>query len=273
MTPTDVSTMHRVASRDGTEICWATSGDGPPLVLVHGTTADRTRWAPVLPYLEPHVTVHAMDRRGRGASGDAPDYDAVREFEDVAAVVDAVAEASGTTPDLLGHSYGGSCALGAARLTSNVRRLVLYEPPALPHPELFGPELDARLEDLLARGENEAALEVFMREVVQLTEEELRPYRALPSWQARIAAAPTILRENRAELSGVFDPRHAPPVTVPTLMLQGSESPDFLKGDTRVVAATLPDVRIVDIEGQAHIANSLVPDVFAAHVLAFLQGP
>lgn len=267
------TTMHRVASRDGTEIAWATTGGGPPLVLVHGTTADHSRWVPVLPHLDPHVTAHAMDRRGRGASGDAPDYDAVREFEDVAAVVDAVAEISGTQVDVLGHSYGGCCALGAARLTSNVRRLVLYEPPALPHPELFAPELEARLQDLLDRGENEAVLEAFMREVVQLTDDELRPYRADPSWPARVAAAPTILRENRAELSGVFDPRNSPPVTVPTLMLQGSESPDFLKTDTRIVAATLPDVRIVVIEGQAHVANTLVPAVFAGHVLAFLQAP
>jgi pimeloyl-ACP methyl ester carboxylesterase len=86
------ATVTRVVSRHGTEIaCWS-SGEGPPLVLVHGTTADHTRWRPLLPYLEPHATVHALDRRGRGASGDAPDYRVAREFEDVAAVVDAVAE-------------------------------------------------------------------------------------------------------------------------------------------------------------------------------------
>jgi hypothetical protein len=55
------ATMMRVVSRDGTEIaCW-TSGQGPPLVVVHGTPADHTRWRPLLPYLEPHATVHAMD--------------------------------------------------------------------------------------------------------------------------------------------------------------------------------------------------------------------
>jgi pimeloyl-ACP methyl ester carboxylesterase len=68
----------RVVSGDGTPIADWTSGQGPPLVLVHGTTADHTRWRPLLPYLEPHATVHALDRRGRGASGDAPDYSVVR---------------------------------------------------------------------------------------------------------------------------------------------------------------------------------------------------
>jgi alpha-beta hydrolase superfamily lysophospholipase len=72
MAPTDQATMTRVVSRDGTQIAYWTSGEGPPLVLVHGTTADHTRWRPLLPYLEPHATVHAIDRRGRGASGDGP---------------------------------------------------------------------------------------------------------------------------------------------------------------------------------------------------------
>ena len=55
-----------VTSKDGTPIAYWTSGNGPPLVLVHGTPADHTRWRPLLPYLESHTTVHAMDRRGRG---------------------------------------------------------------------------------------------------------------------------------------------------------------------------------------------------------------
>jgi hypothetical protein len=36
-----------------------------------------------------------LDRRGRGVSGDAPEYRLEREYEDVAAVVDAVAAVSG----------------------------------------------------------------------------------------------------------------------------------------------------------------------------------
>jgi pimeloyl-ACP methyl ester carboxylesterase len=113
--------MMRVVSRDGTGIAVWTSGQGPPLVVVHGTPADHTRWRPLLAYLEPSVTVHAMDRRGRGASGDAPAYELAREHEDVAAVVDAAAEASGSAVDLYGHSHGAIVAFGAATLTSKRR--------------------------------------------------------------------------------------------------------------------------------------------------------
>ena len=117
--PTRAEIKTSVTSRDGTQIAYWTSGSGPPLVLVHGAPADHTRWRPLLPYLEPHVTVHALDRRGRGASGDAPAYRLEREYDDVAAVVDAVAAASGQQVDVYGHSHGGIVAFGAATLTPN----------------------------------------------------------------------------------------------------------------------------------------------------------
>ena len=78
-----------------------------------------------------------MDRRGRGASGDGSDYEVTREFEDVAVLVDAVADDSGSAVDLLGHSFGGLCAFGGAALTSNVRRLVLYEGWPPPNPDTW----------------------------------------------------------------------------------------------------------------------------------------
>ena len=114
-----------VASKDGTPIAYWRSGEGPPLVLVHGTTADHSRWAPVLPAFEQHFSACAIDRRGRGGSGDSDEYAIEREFEDVAAVVDSLGEPA----FLIGHSYGAVCALEAALLTRNVRKLVLYEPP------------------------------------------------------------------------------------------------------------------------------------------------
>src|SRR5215203_2479450 len=63
-----------VTSKDGTTIAYWRSGDGPPLVLVHGTTADHSRWTPVMPAFERRFTVCAIDRRGRGGSGDPDDY-------------------------------------------------------------------------------------------------------------------------------------------------------------------------------------------------------
>lgn len=273
MTHTEEATVTRAVSRDGTEIAYWTSGDGPPLLLVHGATADHTRWAPVLPYLEPYVTVHAMDRRGRGRSGDAPEYRIEREWEDIAAVVDAVAAAYGSPVDLLGHSYGGLCAYGAATLTGNIRKLMLYEgwPPPNPAAVALPADIEARISVQLATGDREGALETMFRDFVGMPEADFAAYRALPVWRVRIAAAHTLLRECRAEAVTPFDPEQAKRITAPVLLLVGGDSPDSVQAGYPIVAAGLPDARVVVIEGQQHIAMDLVPEVFARHLLGFLR--
>lgn len=269
----EVTAPARVASRDGTRIAFWTTGTGPPLVLVHGTTSNHSTWHPLLPYLEPHATIHAMDRRGRGASDDGPVYDLAREFEDVAAVVDAAASASGSPVDVLGHSFGGLCAFGAATLTPNVGRLVLYEgwPSPDPGAVAYAPDVARRLDALLAAGDHEAAIATFYREVVMMSDDELDEFRALPSWHDRVAAAHTIPREDAAVAAAPLDPEQAATVTVPVLMLVGGDSPDTLAADPGIVATALPDARIVVLEGQQHIAHRLIPEAFAAHVVAFLR--
>jgi pimeloyl-ACP methyl ester carboxylesterase len=269
------ATASRAASRDGTEIGYWSSGQGPPLVLVHGAAADYTRWRPLLPYLEPHATVHALDRRGRGASGDGPTYDLAREFEDVAAVVDAVAEASGSAVDLYGHSFGGLCALGAATLTANLGRLVLYEgwPPVDPSLHRLPPGVGRRLDVLLAEGDRDAVVGTVFREVVRMPEAEVTALRAQPSWPARAAAAPTIVRELRAIAETPLDSGQAARIAMPTLLLTGSESRDPFAAGVGAVAARLPDARVVVLEGQQHVADILAPEVVAGHLVSFLRDP
>ena len=101
--------------------CVRTRGSGSPRLLVHGSTADHTRWTSILPGLERRFTVLAMDRRGRGASGDAQKYSLEREYDDVAAVI----RAAGREVDLFGHSFGALCAMEAALNVDNLRRIVL----------------------------------------------------------------------------------------------------------------------------------------------------
>ena len=273
MPTTAKATLTHVASPDGTMIAVFISGEGRPLVAVPGTTSDHTTWRLVLPLLEPHMAVHAVDRRGRGASGDGPDYSLALEYADVAAVVDAAASAAGSPVDLLGHSYGGNVAFGAATLTTNVRKLVLYEgwpTPNIAH-RTVSPEAMGHLESLLAQGQPEHMLETFYREIVRMSEEEISGIKKAPSWPARVAAAHTVPRELRAFGAQAFDPGRAAKITVPVLLLAGADSPDEIKADPEVVAAALPDARIGVLEGQAHIAHLTGPQSFAETVLSFLR--
>jgi pimeloyl-ACP methyl ester carboxylesterase len=187
--------VEHVTSGDGTEIAYDRSGSGRPLVLVHGTSVDRASFDFVEPLLSDRCKLLAVDRRGRGESGDSMDgYGIEQEFADIAAVVDSQADPA----DLFGHSYGATVALGAAPLVRNLRRLILYEPaPGVP---VIDPELLARLDALLAEGEREQLLSIFLSEL-GLDPDALEQLRASPIWGRRVATAHTIPRELRAEES------------------------------------------------------------------------
>jgi len=258
--------MATTTSKDGTRIAYSRSGSGPPLVLVHGTTADRTRWARVLPELEPHFTVYAMDRRGRGGSSDAGEYDIEREFEDVAAVIDAVGE----PVFLLGHSYGAICSLEASILTDKVRRLVLYEPPIPIEGPVYPPGVPERIQALVNAGDPEAALEVFFREVVRMPDREFEVYRTLPAWKVRITLAPTLPRELTIERSYRFQPERFAQFSIPTLLLLGGDSPPIFRQIIDVVNAAVPTSRIAVMPGQQHVAMDTAPELFLSEVIGFL---
>src|SRR5262249_36984688 len=159
-------------------------GAGLPLLLVHGTVSDHLAWTSVLAALERHFSVYTMDRRGRGHSGDAEAYALEREGEDVAAVIDGI----GSAVDVVGHSFGGTCALEATRLTANVRRLILYE-PQMPFGLRYWPaEFSARMQAFLDAGEREQALLLFFRDMVKMPPHEIDAAQTLPTWPARVAA-------------------------------------------------------------------------------------
>lgn len=258
-------------SADGTTIGFYKSGDGPPLLLVHGLLGDHSRWDALCPHIEPHFTVYAMDRRGRGESGDNQDYDVAREFEDVAAVIDKIAQTHGSSIDVYGSSGGACYALGAAKLTTNLNRLVLFEPPTATLTQFLPHDLVDRLNKLLKSGDREGLLRTAYREVVRLSEDEIGTLRAQTIWENRIAAAHTVPRELGTPPQRLFDAEQAASVTVPTLIMVGGATPEPFQASAKIVASALPDTRVIILEGQHHAAEMFAPDIIAGAILPFLK--
>ncbi len=259
--------MEKVTSSDGTEIAFERAGSGPSLVLIHGTSASSTRWGNIRPLLEEHFTVFAVDRRGRGGSGDAPAgtaYSLEAEFADVAAVVAAA-------PDpvlLFGHSYGGLAALGATTLTDRLAGLVLYEAPVL-EGNALPEDLLGRLDTASTRDDRDGVMKIFCEEVVQMRPSDIAALRSSPAWPARLAAAHTIPRELRA--AGTFSLAAAKPerIAIPTLLLHGEDSPEFFKTAMARLAAAVPHAQSVALEGQQHVAMDTAPQMLADVLRAF----
>lgn len=270
-TPPSAGTeMETVTSADGTEIAYKQAGSGPPLVLVHGAVCDHRFWdlSGVYSALTEDCTVYAMDCRGVGQSGDGPEYQLRREFEDVAAVVDAIDE----PVTLLGHSGGAQLSLEASLLTDNLDTLILYEPPIHTGEHEGVPEaLLTHMQQLLDEGENERMLEFFLEEGAQSTPEEIEAQRSAPYWDDTVQAADVWLRHFQAERNYEFDAARFEDMMTPTVLLAGTESPQFLKDATAVVADALPKSRLSTFDGYAHEAMLTAPDRFTSEVRSIMR--
>lgn len=260
-----------IRSRDGTPIAIFEAGAGPPLILVHGTTGDHTTFRVVGPTLAARHAVFAIDRRGRGSSGDTEPYSIEREFEDVATVAETLAAEGGSAVDIVGHSYGGRSALGAALLSDRIRRVVCYEGAPTPSGVSYHPPgIEARLRELLDRGDRDQALATFMTDVVGMPAGDLAAYRTNPVWPARAAAAGTILRELEAEADPAASLDRLGDVRQPVLQVLGGDSLPVFREATVALDDRLADGRVVVIPGARHAAHHTHPDAFVGAVEGFL---
>jgi pimeloyl-ACP methyl ester carboxylesterase len=260
--------MEFVQSKDGTRIAFARSGDGPPLLLVHGTLAERGRWNALLPLLGKKFTVYAMDRRGRGESSDGQTYALAREAEDIASVIEEV----GSSVDVLAHSYGALCSLEASLLTGKVRRLALYE-PLIRNEDVGSQPLTALtgIESMIARGDREAALRSFFREVFGTPDHEVERLSSLPYWQERLMVIHTAPREVNASRAFRFSPGSFKSMKAPTMLLLGGTSALPFRQAAELLQGGLASARISVLEDQNHHAMVTAPDLLASSVVNFLS--
>jgi pimeloyl-ACP methyl ester carboxylesterase len=258
--------MQHVISADGTKIAYERTGNGPPLILVHGAASDHTRWTTLVEHISDRFTLYNLDRRGRGESGDADNYAMAREFEDIVALAHSIPG----PVDVYGHSSGALYSLEAARMIQNLRRLMLYE-PVFPEDEAFTPSaVIDELQRLVDANRREDAVVLFMRDVAKFPEHEIERYKSLPTWAARVAAAHTFPRELRGAEEYRFQPDRFSSLNVPTLLLVGTESPAMFKRSIELLKSTLPNNRVHELDGQGHAADALAPELVAEALIGFL---
>lgn len=256
----------QVHSVDGTPLRVWVGGDGPPIVLVHGSFADHSAWAVPVAELNKHFTTFAMDRRGFGGSGDGAEYSIGRDFHDVSAVVRAASVRSGQPVVLWGHSYGANCAMGGASISSDVDHLVLYEPSlGLKYP----PGAIEEAEAALAAGDRENAVVRMLFDILDMSQDEIDAMRSSPRWPHLLAGADTAPRECHVEEAWEYAPGQFDGIDAPTLLLSGSESPASVKEATDRAADAVPNARIHVLEGHGHFAHRTDPAMVVSIIQEF----
>lgn len=257
-----------VTGADGCPIGVITEGDGPPLLLVHGGMRSSAGWAPLWPLLVDHYTVTAMDRRGRGMSGDGPDYRADQEYRDVQAVVRHLAAAEPDEIDVFAHSIGAVFALGAAARGAPIRRLVLAEPPG---PPTLTREWVDRVTGLLAAGQAGRVMSEFLVQIIGLDRAMVTALRDSPlARDAMPIVEATLVRE--AEFLLPLDLEVlARGVTAPVLFLLGDRSPQWASTVTRVLQQNLSAASVAVLPDCGHDAVDDAPQLVAAHLDSFFR--
>ena len=259
--------MEKIISKDGTPIAYIKQGEGPPLVLIHGAGVVANNWLPLMPALTEHFTVYAMERRGRGESGDNEPYAIEREVEDVAALIDSIGQPVG----LLGHSFGANLTLEAGLLTNNVRKLLLYEPPVnMPDFQIVPGGLNDPVANLINDGKKEEAL-IHFYELIAIPASEIALMRTLPDWDERVESAHLLEREIHVMERHVFDEAKFLNFPIQTLFLLGEIDKDFWQDVLKMYDKALLEFSNTILPGQGHMAMLTAPDLFLDAVTRFFQ--
>lgn len=268
--------MYTVTSKDGTQIAYDKAGQGPSLILVAGAFSYRKFPGQVqlANLLSEHFTVYNYDRRGRGDSGDASSYAIEREIEDLQAII---TEAGGSAY-VWGLSSGAVLALQSAASGANITKLVLHEPPFvvdtaghLP-PENFAKHVT----ELISANRQGEAIKYFMTEGMGAPSFVVRMMRMMPGVWSKLVAVAHTLPYDAALLDGYMDGKALPAnrwnsVTMPTLVIEGTESPISLRHGAQALVDVLPNAGLLSKKGLGH-TKKLDTKKISSELTAFFTG-
>ena len=261
-------TRGTVVSADGTAIGYSRFGEGDPVVVCHGALTVADDWAAFARELGATNSVYLYDRRGRGRSPDVGDgYSFATEIDDLAAMT----AFAGPEAAILGHSFGGGCALAYALRDGFSRRLVLYEPiNSIPRPASGGHLFDLRAR--VERNELDAALDFGLDKIVCLSGPEIQMLRQTPLWAPMTRLTPSFVRELECldRLSPTVEEMGA--LRARTWLLLGTLSPHA--PNMACCAALVDRVRgltLYPVPDQGHVAHLLAPELLSRLVVRCLR--
>ncbi len=261
--------MPAVVSRDGTRIAYDRRGHGHPVVLVLGIFNDRSAGSALADYLAHHFTVYNYDRRGRGQSGDAPDYSIEREVDDLEAVI----HRAGHTVAVFGYSTGAIVTLRAARRSGNINHLALYEPaPSGGRAPILAPELVR----LILAGRRAAAVELFQRDALGMSPEAIARMSTIRPPVDLEKMAHTLVYES--SLLEALPRDLLSSVRVPTLVVDGDQSPAAVRQAAKAIARGIHDASYQALKGQGdeiapEALGPVLSEFFHRHFTGTKPGP
>lgn len=254
---------------NGVRLHYEVTGDGPPLVFVHGMCGRGAVWAGQVERLSGEFTCVTYDRRGHGSSSDAAlPHSVPLHGDDFAALVKALR----LGPVLYVGSSGGArvgvdVVLRHAALLAGA---VLSEPPVFSldpqHGKDFMDRVVPAVQPLLEAGDLPEAVDAFFEVVCpglwrRLDEAGKEPYRQ---------SGPMLVADLRQPPFNVTAEDLAA-VRLPVLAILGLDSEPFLQSTPRVIASSLSSAQLVELADCGHVTYAEQPDAFADAVRTFAR--
>ncbi|MHB1908533.1 MAG: alpha/beta fold hydrolase [Nitrososphaerales archaeon] len=264
--------------KDDLDIFYEKTGNGQPLILVHGSLGDYRDWRNQVSFFSNHgfeaMTYSRRNHFPNKWRAYPKDYSVKTERDDLFFLLESIEE---KRVNLVGHSYGGFvAALFAVSYPNIVKSLVLAEPPIftiarVPTKEVifFIDHIIRPSQQMLQSGNAESAIKLFLDGIsgMQNVFDHMKPsFKDIILENSKTALKEIEITPNRDP----FSYNEASRINCPTLILKGQFSPPALQQAADQLAGAIPNSKISTISNSSHGMIWENPLEFNLKVLEFL---
>ncbi|HEX7893151.1 MAG TPA: alpha/beta fold hydrolase [Terriglobales bacterium] len=252
------------------ELHFEASGNGEPLIVLHGLFGSLDNWRSISARLSAQFTVFALDQRNHGGSAHAEEMDYSLMAQDV---VEFLEKRGLSQTNVLGHSMGGKTAMQLALSHPNrVSKLIVADiaPRTYPawHEKMITGMLQLNLDHFDGRAQLEAALAPAVPDLPTrrfLLKNVVRKPGNGFCWRLGLKQIQSnYSRLTEAVLAGEPFQKHA-------LFIRGANSDYVLESDFPEIRRLFPQAEIRTLPDAGHLLHIQSPQPFLQLVTDFLN--
>jgi len=248
------------------------SGEGTPLIILHGLFGTLDNWGSQVATLEQHFQIISVDLRNHGQS---PHHEHMNYDVMANDVIELMNDLHIDQAHIIGHSMGGKVAMQLA--INNVERvdkliIVDISPVAYPvhHQQIIEGLLSIDLETLKSRNDADKQLAQYESDLgirAFLLKNLYRNEQKKFTWRANIH----VIKEEYNNISDAPSHTTKEKFTGPTLFIKGNNSAYIQMAHKSCIDELFTNVSFKLIEGAGHWPHAEKPKIFSSIIRKFLQ--
>ncbi|WP_018342472.1 alpha/beta fold hydrolase [Cytophaga aurantiaca] len=252
------------------QLFYRESGEGRPIVILHGLFGSSDNWMSVTKELALHYKAFVLDARNHGQSP----HDSSHTYKDMAADLKEFIDTHKLVhPILIGHSMGGKTIMRfAAEYPGIAEKLVVVDiSPRFygrHHQDILAGFNAINLETLQTRNEADAIMSQYVGDVgvrMFLLKSLYRNSEGKFQWRINLP----LINEQIDNIGEALP--EAAKIDTPTLFIRGSESGYIEDKDAALIEQHFSDYKIETVEGASHFVHAEKPKEVIALIETFIE--